>query len=45
VTNDIKVEVATQGEDYDVNSTTEQQRHTPLCTHKDNLKVGEEALE
>ena len=23
----------------------EQLRHTPLCTHKGNLKVGEEALE
>ena len=45
VTNDIKVEVTTQGDDYGVNDVFNQKRHTPLCTHKGNLKVGEETLE
>ena len=45
VTNEIKVEVTTQGKKHDANQASEQQGHTPLCTHRDNLKVDEEALE
>jgi hypothetical protein len=45
VTNDIKVEVTTQGEDYGVNDVSKQKRHTPLCTHSGKLKVGEGAPE
>jgi hypothetical protein len=37
--------VTTQGKKHDANQASEQQWHTPLCTHRDHLKVDEEALE
>jgi hypothetical protein len=45
VSNDIKVEVTTLGKKQDANSVSEQDRHTPLCTPKGNLKVGVEVPE
>ena len=45
VTNDIKVEVTTQGEDYGVNDVSNQKRHTPLYTHREKIKVVDEAVE
>ena len=45
LTNDIKVELTTQGKDHDVNDVSEHERRTSLCTHSGKLKVGEEAPE
>ena len=41
----VTAEMLVQGEDHDVNDVTGPQRRTSSCTHKGNLKVGEEAPE
>ena len=45
VSNEIKVEVTTQGKDHDVNDVPEHERCTSSCTHSGKLKGGEGAPE
>ena len=44
VTNDIKVEVTTQGKKHGSGKECKMDRSTPLCTHKGNPKVDGGAL-
>ena len=45
VTNDIKVEVTTQGEKHDSGNECKTDRSTPLCTTSEESKVDGGALE